>query len=46
LLGIPKSERADGELERSTAPEISPVDGMRRSAFEGLSGTDPDCFSE
>jgi hypothetical protein len=46
LLGVPKSERTDGELKGSIAREISPSDGMRRSAFDGVSGAPPDGFSE
>jgi hypothetical protein len=46
LLGVPKSERKDGELEGSIAREISPLEGRRRSAFDGMSGKDPEGCSE
>jgi hypothetical protein len=46
LLGVPKSERTDGELEASIAREISPLEGNRRSAFDGMSGKDPEGCSE
>jgi hypothetical protein len=46
LLGVPKSERTDGELEGSIAREIPPLEGRRRSAFDGMSGEDPEGCSE